>query len=78
MAVGSARLPSLEVLGLTERELEIARHIAFGLNAKEISEETFLSLGTVKNYTSSIYSKLGSSDRAKATIMLREIFNMQR
>ena len=78
MPAGSTRLHSLEALDFTERELEIARHIAFGLNAKEISEKTFLSSGTVKNYTSGIYSKLGTSDRAKAMIMLREIFNMQR
>lgn len=71
------RLPALKELRFTERELEIAAYIASGLNAKEIGEKTFLSLGTVKNYTSSIYSKLGSSDRAKAMIMLREIFNMQ-
>ncbi|MGB3299494.1 MAG: LuxR C-terminal-related transcriptional regulator, partial [Phormidesmis sp.] len=64
--------------GLTERELEISKHIALGLNAREIGEKTFLSLGTVKNYTSSIYAKLGTSDRAKAMIMLREILNIQR
>lgn len=77
MSAEYAGLPSLEALGFTERELEIAKHIALGLNAKEISEQTFLSSGTVKNYTSSIYSKLGTSDRAKAMIILRNILNIQ-
>lgn len=77
MPTGSTALPPLEELNLTERELEIAKHIASGLNAKEIGEKTFLSLGTVKNYTSSIYAKLGTSDRAKAMITLRNALNMQ-
>ncbi len=77
MRAVSDRLPVLEDLGFTERELEIAEYIASGLNAKEIVKKTFLSLGTVKNYTSSVYAKLGTSDRAKAMLMLRNILNIQ-
>jgi len=69
-------LPTLEDLGFSERELEIARQIVLGLNAKEICGKTFLSLGTVKNYTSNIYAKLGISDRSKAMIALRKILKM--
>jgi DNA-binding NarL/FixJ family response regulator len=58
-------------LALSEREVEIARYIAAGLNAREIAVRTALSLGTVKNYTSSIYTKLGTSDRSKAIVALQ-------
>jgi DNA-binding NarL/FixJ family response regulator len=72
----SQQLPPLEDLGFSERELEIAQQIALGLNAKEISKATFLSAGTVKNYISNIYAKLGVNDRAKAMIILREILSL--
>lgn len=65
--------PSLASLALSEREVEIARYIAQGLNAREIAARTALSLGTVKNYTSSIYTKLGVNDRSKAIVALQAI-----
>ncbi|MCX6048438.1 MAG: response regulator transcription factor [Chloroflexi bacterium] len=65
----------LKDLDFSEREIEIARQMVLGFNAREISEKTFLSLGTVKNYTSSIYDKLGVHDRSKAILLLREILN---
>jgi DNA-binding NarL/FixJ family response regulator len=63
-------------LDLSEREVEIAGMMVLGLNAREIADKTFLSLGTVKNYTSSIYSKIGINDRSKAMIALRELLKM--
>lgn len=63
----------LKHLELSEREIEIARLIVQGLNAREISEKSSLSLGTVKNYTSNIYSKLGINDRSKAILALRDL-----
>ena len=41
-----------------------------GLTAREISAKTFLSVGTVKNYTSNIYTKIGVNDRGKAMLLL--------
>jgi DNA-binding NarL/FixJ family response regulator len=70
------RLLKLEDLGFSERELEIAQQIVLGFNAKEICAKTFLSIGTVKNYTSSIYAKLGVNERSKAIVALREILKM--
>ena len=67
--------PTLRDLAFSEREVEIARYIVQGLNAREIAEQTVLSLGTVKNYTSSIYAKLGVTDRSKAIVALREILD---
>jgi DNA-binding NarL/FixJ family response regulator len=69
----SLRPVSLADLALTEREIEIAHLIAQGFNAREIATRTALSLGTVKNYTSNIYARLGSNDRSKAIVVLRTI-----
>lgn len=53
--------------GLSERELQVLHCIADGLNNREIAEKLYLSEGTVKNYISSIYSKMDVRDRIQAT-----------
>ena len=50
---------------LTSREMDILRRVARGLNNSEISEELYLSLGTVKNYITTLYNKLGIKGRTK-------------
>jgi len=55
---------------LTQRELDLARLLVEGYNAKEISEKLYLTQGTVKNYLSDIYTKIGTNDRAKAVLLL--------
>lgn len=52
--------------GLSKREMEILRYIAEGDHNKEIAQKLFLSEGTVKNYISSIYSKLEVRNRLEA------------
>lgn len=61
-----------EFESLTEREVEIANLIMEGLNNKEIAETLYLSIGTVKNYTSKILSKLGLRDRTQIAVYLNE------
>jgi DNA-binding NarL/FixJ family response regulator len=63
---------------LSIREQEILLCIAKGLSNGEIGEKLFLSAGTVRNYTSTIFSKLGVADRTEAAIAgLREgIFSL--
>lgn len=56
--------------GFTDRELEIAKLLVQGLSNKEIGSLLFISQGTVKNYMSSIYLKLGVNDRSKAIVLL--------
>lgn len=51
---------------LTERELSILWLVSEGKKNKEIAEEIFLSEKTVRNYVSSILSKLDLSTRAEA------------
>jgi DNA-binding NarL/FixJ family response regulator len=54
---------------LTEREIEVLRLIAKGLNNKDISDRLFLSEGTVRNHVSAILAKLGVSDRTQAAVI---------
>jgi len=60
----------------SEREIEIAKMIVFGFNNKQISSSLFISEGTVKNYISNIYSKLGTSDRMAAALTIKKALNM--
>jgi DNA-binding NarL/FixJ family response regulator len=64
---------NLKDLDLTEREIEVGALIAGGLTNKEISEKLYISLGTVKNYVTNIYDKLGVANRAAAVIHLRNL-----
>lgn len=54
---------------LTERELEVLKLLATGLSNQEIAESLHLSEGTVRNYLSTLFSKLGVSDRTKAAVL---------
>ncbi|QDI92243.1 response regulator transcription factor [Salicibibacter halophilus] len=53
---------------LTERENDIAAAIAQGLSNKEISEQLYLSVGTVRNTLSVILDKLELRDRTQLAI----------
>ena len=53
---------------LTARETEVLCLMAEGLDNEEIARRIFTSKVTVQNHTSSIYSKLGVSSRAKAIL----------
>jgi len=65
--------PSILVDPLTARELEILQLINVGLTNKEIAEKLFISVGTVKAHTYSIYRKLDVEGRTKALAKAREI-----
>ena len=55
-----------ELAELTAQERKILRHLAEGKTNREIAAELFLSDKTVKNYVSSILSKLNLHSRAQA------------
>jgi DNA-binding NarL/FixJ family response regulator len=57
---------------LTEREREILDRIARGETNYQIAEQLSISLKTVRNHVSNIYSKLQVADRAQAVIRARE------
>lgn len=60
----------------SEREIEIAKMMALGFNNKQISTSLCISAGTVKNYISNVYSKLGTSDRTAATLIIKQALNI--
>ncbi|CAN5784723.1 response regulator transcription factor [soil metagenome] len=51
---------------LTEQERILVSHIAQGLTNKQIAEEMFLAEKTVKNYVSSVLTKMDMSNRSEA------------
>jgi DNA-binding NarL/FixJ family response regulator len=61
---GSDVKDSLEWLNnLTKREREIFTLLATGYTNEQIAEKLYISNQTVKNYVSTLYSKLGVKDR---------------
>ncbi|WNR44361.1 response regulator transcription factor [Paenibacillus roseipurpureus] len=61
--------------GFTEREEEIIRLLVKGWNNRQIAAALFISEGTTRNYISAIYNKLGTSDRAHALVLLKELMD---
>lgn len=51
---------------LTEREIDVLRHLAGGNRNKDIAERLFISEETVKVHVKHIMEKLGASDRTQA------------
>lgn len=64
----STKSEKWENAGITEKELEVIKLVAEGLNNKEIATELFLSEGTVRNYVSSILEKLSLRDRTQLVV----------
>ena len=62
---------ALAELELSEREKEIAIMLTQGFSNKQIAIGLFISEGTVRNYISNIYSKIGVNDRTNAVISLK-------
>lgn len=60
-------------LALTERELEVLRHVATGLTNRDIGRHMGISGRTVQAHLSHIYGKLGVASRTEAvTVSIRE------
>lgn len=55
-------------LRLTDRELEVLRLVAKGMNNREISKELFISENTVKNHVRNILEKLQLHSRMEAVM----------
>jgi HD-GYP domain-containing protein (c-di-GMP phosphodiesterase class II) len=54
--------------GLTNKEVEVLRLLARGLSNKEIAEELVISRKTVGHHIDHIYTKVGVSNRARASL----------
>jgi len=68
----STAQPQIAGNTLTERELDVLRHMVEGMNNNEIAEKLVISLGTVKFHVSNIFQKLGVDSRVEAVKMAME------
>jgi pimeloyl-ACP methyl ester carboxylesterase/DNA-binding CsgD family transcriptional regulator len=58
---------------LSKRELAILARLADGLSDRQIADELFLSLNTVKWYNRQIYDKLGVGNRTQAVVQAKAL-----
>jgi len=58
--------------GLTERELEVLRAVAYGKTNKEVGERLCISPHTVQVHLRNIFGKLGVKNRIQAVVYARE------
>lgn len=63
--------PSSALAELSEREKEIATMLTQGFSNKQIAMALFISEGTIRNYISTIYSKIGVNDRTNAVLYFK-------
>jgi DNA-binding NarL/FixJ family response regulator len=66
-----------ELANLTEQEVKLLGLIAEGLTNRQIGERMFLAEKTVKNYVSSILSKLGLERRTQAAVLAAKLLGPQ-
>jgi DNA-binding NarL/FixJ family response regulator len=69
---GAGRQPMTPFPQLTDRERELLELIAQGRSNPDIARVLFLSQKTVRNRVSTIFSKLGVTDRPRAIVAARE------
>lgn len=59
-------------LQFTKREMEIIYYMIRNYNNKEIAEKLGIAEGTLKNYITGIYEKIGTNERLKAISYLKQ------
>ena len=69
---GTKAAPDQAFPDLTEREHEVLSLVAEGYTNNAIASRLYLSPKTVRNYVSSIFTKLGVADRSQAIVRARE------
>ncbi len=66
---GEARTQQVPAPRLTDREMEVLRLVARGMNNREIAKELFISENTVKNHVRNILEKLQIHSRMEAVMI---------
>ena len=67
-----------ELRALTDQERRILLLVAEGLTNREIANRMFLAEKTVKNYVSSLLTKLGLERRTQAAVLAAKLFGTDR
>ena len=57
-----------EDIPLTNREVQVLRHLALDLSNREIGRSLEISVETVKEHVQNMLRKLGASDRTEAAV----------
>ncbi len=68
MSKAGAERPTMPAPKLTDREMEVLRLVAQGLNNRDIAKELFISENTVKNHIRNILEKLHLHSRMEAVV----------
>jgi DNA-binding CsgD family transcriptional regulator len=68
----NGKVPDRLVDKLSAREIDVLKYIDAGLSNREIAEQLFLTVGTVKWHTNNIYTKMGVNSRTQALAKARE------
>ena len=71
--IGKQSKPEVTLSDFTQREQDIIHLLMQGKSNQEIAQTLFLTVGTVKNYISQIYSKAGITDRANAILHFKQL-----
>ena len=58
----------MENAELSEREIEILKLVGQGKSNKEIAQDLFISVNTVKVHLANIFKKIGADSRLEATL----------
>jgi two-component system, NarL family, response regulator LiaR len=58
---------------LSEREQEVLALLGHGFTNRQIADQLFLSVDTVKTYTRRVYTKLGVNNRTRAALQAAEL-----
>ena len=62
---------------LSKREIEVAEVVATGVTNREVAEQLHITVRTVKEHLTSIFSKLGIHDRLALILMTRSTSQTQ-
>ncbi len=66
--IRTGRVPEQEHADMSEREMDVLRLMAHGLDNNQIAAELSISAKTVKNHVSSIFAKLELQNRVQAAV----------
>lgn len=66
-------LKKIEELGLSKREYEVLKEVAFGLSNQEIAEKLFVSESTIKTHVSNLLVKLNAKRRTQAIQISKDL-----